>query len=218
MSVAPKSKLAPDAPWSYPVCSAAWPSAELKSTFYSPRRRQAIRGRLPVLIVVGLVACATGEAANAPAPSIQAATWIQRKVHLDFGYAPLVISEAGPWQEVSCDRLYDEVKSALVQLGARESDLQVDQRGCYGARGLRSDDVVFSVLAPGKMAGGEWAEAHWETAALKGNCAFLEYVALKVLPLLSARNVQHLSKGDCDSQAVGLRADVLMPAQSATAP
>jgi hypothetical protein len=38
------------------------------------------------------------------------------------------------------------------------------------------------------------------------------------LPLLSARNVQHLSKDDCDSQAVGLRADVLMPAQSATAP
>lgn len=174
-----------------------------------------MNGRLPVLLIAfSVIAWSLGAAADVPA------AWTRHRVHLDYGHPPVVISEAGPWDEASCDQLYDEVRAAMVQLGARRSDFDVDERGCYGTRGLRSEDIKFSVLAPADRAvhaTGETAGAYWKTAELTGNCTFLEYLASKVLPLVSARNVVVLSRADCERLGVGVRAEVLVPMPGSTA-
>ena len=173
---------------------------------------------LSLILAIGLLTCAVNAVAATPDGSA-VAVWTRHRVHLQFGYGPAVISESGPWQQQSCDRLYDEVKLALLQLGARVSDLDFDQRGCYGSRAVRGDDVTFSVLTPVRNVAVDSEPAHWQSAELKGNCAFLEYMAKKVLPLTSARDVQRISKSDCDNHGIGLRARILMPTQQvASAP
>jgi len=109
----------------------------------------------------------------------------------------------------------------LVQLGARASDLDLDQRGCPAPSGAARVDVTFSVLVPtnemGKSVEGAPVEAQWQTVQLRGaGCDFLDRVNKEILPLFSTRSARLISKDDChklndDGLHVGLRAEVLKP-------
>ena len=91
--------------------------------------------------------------------SIQAAAWMPRKLHLALNY--------GNWP---CGLLRDWVKSLLLQLGARPSDLDVSVRQCF-PNGLEGVEATFWVLAPidgdGKSAGGESFDARWEVVQIR---------------------------------------------------
>src|SRR3984885_14455646 len=102
--------------------------------------------RTPLLILiaaVGLIGAVTAAAAD----STQTAVWTQRKL-LHFVHPAVINSETGEWTDISCDQIYDNVNFVLRQLGARASDIVVDQRPCHTSGLLRSIDVTFSVLAP----------------------------------------------------------------------
>jgi hypothetical protein len=177
-----------------------------------------MRAQLLILIAaIGLVGSVT-----AAADSTQSATWTQRKL-LGFSpppnYAPGV-GYASNAHFISCDEIIDRVQFILVQLGARPDDITVDQRDCRrGQATVRSVDVKFSVLAPADSpanpAAGAPVEAHWQTIELGGSdvglgdCAFLKYVTLKILPLFSTRNVKLIPPDVCAKVGVGLRAEVL---------
>jgi hypothetical protein len=171
--------------------------------------------RTPLLILIaaaGLVVAAT-----AAADSTQTAVWTQRKL-LHFVHPAVINSETGEWTDISCDQIYDNVNFVLRQLGARASDLVIDQRPCHTSGYLRSIDVTFSVLAPteNRVANPSWelVPAQWKTVALRGNCQFLEYVTQKVLPLLSTKDAKYISLHDCNRLGgIGLYAKVLVPAQ-----
>jgi len=141
---------------------------------------------LMLIAAVGLAACATVEPAattpatavpSAPADSSQNAVWLQRKAHVvAFG--------------VPCDVLHDVVKWTLLRLGARASDLDVQERadecnhGPYDEVGIRA---TFSVLAPidntvlahlqerfGRQnAAASVVEANWQTVELVPHGYFL---------------------------------------------
>ncbi|MGC1459239.1 MAG: hypothetical protein WA825_13260 [Steroidobacteraceae bacterium] len=122
-----------------------------------------------------------------------------------------------------CDDLVEYVRFALLSLGAQ--NLHIDQRGCRGPSGpFRSVDATFSVLAPANksdgQASGHTVEARWQTVEIQAetnsdlsNCGHARYVTRKVLPLFSARDVKDISTAVCDKFGVGLRAQVLVPAQ-----
>jgi len=70
------------------------------------------------------------------------------------------------------------------------------------------------VLVPvgAKNVAGAPIETHWATLALQGNCRFLDYVTVKVLPHFTVRNAKRISEADCTRLGIGLYAQVLMPA------
>ena len=172
-----------------------------------------MRTSLLILIAAaGLVGAAT-----AAADSNETAVWTQRKL-LHFIHPPVIDSETGEWKEASCDQLYTTVNFVLRQLGARSSDLVVDERPCYASASLRSIDVTFSVLAPtgNRVINPSWelVPAHWKTVELQGDCRFLQYVTQKVLPLISTKDAKYISMNDCNRLGgIGLYAKVLVPTQ-----
>jgi hypothetical protein len=211
-----------------------------------------MRIQLRMLIAtIAFLASATAAAADtaataAPsgsAQSIRTAVWIPHKLH-NFGVPDVPAEFSG---HVSCDDLVGELRSLLLRLGARASDLQIDYRGCR--RELTLVDATFSVLAPadktGRNAAGTLAEARWQTVELatgNGNapdtlvrsqfpplssdgieirryrtCAYFKYVTNTVLPLFSARDVKVISNAVCDKTGIGLRAQVLEPVQQVAA-
>jgi hypothetical protein len=179
---------------------------------------------LMLIAAIGLVGGAT-----AAADSTQSATWTQRKL-LGFSPPSNYVPANGYLSNthfLSCDELINRVQFMLVQLGARPEDIVVDQRDCRrGGVTVKSIDVTFSVLAPtdntGKPAGVP-VEAHWQTVQLGGpdvqlgDCAFLEYATLKILPLFSTRNVKLIPPRVCAKVGVGLRAEVLKAPQEQAA-
>jgi hypothetical protein len=176
---------------------------------------------LMLIAAIGLV----GSAAVA-ADSTQTATWTQRKL-LRFSPPSNYVPANGYLSNthfLSCDELIDRMNFLLSQLGAR--DIVVDQRDCRrGGVELRSIDVTFSVLAPTddthKPAAGAPTpvEAYWQTVELGGtdvqlgDCAFLRYATIKILPLFATRNVKLIPTEVCAKVGVGLRAQVLKPPQ-----
>ena len=188
--------------------------------------------RIPLIMLIatiGLITSMTAAAADTIATTAtpsdaaqptQAAVWTTRALH-SFGLP------------ASCDGLVEELRVLLLQLGARASDLHVDQHGCRGELNFvtATVDATFSVLLPldktGKNEAGT-SEASWQVVELTKNtdrptmtpvhhvnyrdCAELEYVTKTVLPLFAARDVKLISKALCDKTGVGLRAQVLMPA------
>jgi hypothetical protein len=181
---------------------------------------------LMLIAALGLVGSATAAAAATAADSTQSATWTQRKL-LRFSPPSNYVPANGYLSNthfMSCDELIDRVKFVLLQLGARPDDILVDQRDCRrGGVEVRSVDVTFSVLAPtdsaGRPAAGPPIEARWQTVRLGGadvqlgDCAFLKYVTLKVLPLFSTRNVKLIPTHVCANVGVGLSAQVLKAPQ-----
>ena len=183
------------------------------------------------LVAAALVGSVTAKAADpfvvsAVASEVldsnQGAVW-ERRTLLKFTHPLTINSETQGWREVSCDQIYNSVRDLLLQLGARASDMTVDERACYAYSRVRSIDVRFSVLAPsgstrGNIAGPA-AEARWETVAMKGNCPYLQYITKTVLPLFSTRNVKLISTADCARFGVGLYAQVLKaPGQPVVSP
>ncbi len=191
-----------------------------------------MRTRLLMLIAtIGLVTAATMAAAAVPATaadSTQSATWTQRKL-LRFSPPSNYVPPNGYLSNthfLSCDELIDRMKFLLSQLGAR--DMVVDQRDCRrGGVLVRSLDVTFSVLTPTddtlKAGTGAPVEAHWRTVELGGadvglgDCAFLRYATIKILPLFSAKDVKLIPTEVCAKVGVGLRAQVLAPTQQLAA-
>jgi hypothetical protein len=184
---------------------------------------------LMFIAAMGLVGSAMAQApAAAPAaPSTatdsgQPATWTQRRL-LQFSPPPDYVPANGYETNthfISCDELIDRVTFVLLQLGARAGDFVVDQRDCRrGGPTARSIDVTFSALTPindaGAKAAGAPVEAHWHTVQLGGaamgigDCAFLRYATVKILPLFATREVKLISSADCARLGVGLRAQVL---------
>jgi hypothetical protein len=184
-----------------------------------------MRIQLPMLIatiaVISSAAAAAAETATSvapfgPAQASQTAVWTTRTLHNFGGFSD------------SCDALVEELRVLLLELGARASDLYIDQHGCR--REVTLIDATFSVLMPVDKAGKNEAgtlEAGWQILELKTNlerptmtpvhhiiyrnCAGLEYVTKTVLPLFAARDVKLISKAICDKTGVGLRAEVLTP-------
>ena len=170
----------------------------------------------------------TAASSGPPQPS-QGAVWMTRKLQ-KFGI-PNVASTA---MDASCDGLADELRFLLLQLGARASDLRIDERGCRDD--LKLVDATFSVVAPAdKTAGnvaGTLTEARWQIVefrtgkadrpasvrnrshqTLYRNCTYLGYVTKVVLPLFFSRAVTVISPAVCDKTDVGLRAEILIPTQ-----
>jgi hypothetical protein len=149
--------------------------------------------------------------AGAPSPiadPTEVAIWVPRKL-AHFTHPP---------QIVSCDALYEETSLVLKELGARPSDLVVDQRDCHVHWAYQSVDATFAVLVPADMTAKDAADtlvkAHWRLVRMTGDCQFLEYITEKLLPLFAARNVSEMSIEDCARNGgIGLRAEMLMPLQ-----
>jgi hypothetical protein len=173
---------------------------------------------LMFIAAIGLV----GSAAAADLP--QSATWTPRKL-LRFSPPSNYVPANGYLSNthfLSCDELIDRMNFLLSQLGAR--DIVVDQRDCRrGGVELRSIDATFSVLAPTddthKPAAGAATpvEAHWQTVELGGaevglgDCAFLKYATIKILPLFATKDVKLIPTEVCAKVGVGLRAQLLKP-------
>ncbi|MGH8138732.1 MAG: hypothetical protein ACREVV_11130 [Steroidobacteraceae bacterium] len=163
------------------------------------------------------VAAAEGSSAGEEA---QSGIWKQKE--LTFVYQ-------GFTAKYSCDGLRDEVRRALLQLGADKKDLQVRETGCTSGFG-RPDPfpgvrVKMNVLEP--AAGGTddkqpSVQAHWKPVDLKlrdtyvtdsGECELVDEIRRKILPLFATRNVSY--RTDCiphQASAVGpsLKLEVLM--------
>jgi hypothetical protein len=178
---------------------------------------------LMLLASFGLLASAAAAAA-APVDLTQPATWTQRKLR-DFSPPSDYIPANGYLSNthfLSCDELIDRTRFLLQQLGAR--NIVVDQRDCRREGVMvRSLDVTFSVLAPidgsAKSATGAPVDAQWKTIEMGGadvqigDCAFLKYAAIKILPLFATRDVKLIPEADCARLGIGLRAQVLKPTQ-----
>jgi hypothetical protein len=187
--------------------------------------------RVPTLVFASigflLPAAAMADAPSTAAPPpiaaakpVQAAAW-----------QPRTLKNFGTYGTASCDDLEEKVTSVLLQFGARGSDLHVDQSGCVvtpeGAVGFRSVDATFSVLVPtdkiGNNTRGALVGAQWQTVELRpgrpniAGCDYLEYVTKKVLPLFSFQDAKEVPRATCDKIGVGLRAQVLKPAQQSAA-
>jgi len=160
------------------------------------------------------------------ADSSQSAVWAPRKLHFVY---------MGFTTHYSCDGLLDNVRSALLQLGARASDLQAHEYGCTRGIGRPEPfpgvDATFSVLEPaGEKTSNAPVEARWQTVELKlgatsleqaGQCELLEQIQQKILPLFTTRNLEF--KEDCiphqlTVSGATLRVQVLEPMQKPVQP
>ena len=176
--------------------------------------------RLMLIATIGLVAIAAEPASAAGTPfasgsadANESAVWTDRKL---LQFSPPAYN-GGPAN--SCDQIIDRLKSVLLRLGARARDLNVDAGRCYAIPGL-GVDVSFSVLVPAgstaRNAAAPSAEARWQLVQLKPldpllDCAYLEYVTTKVLPLFSTREVKLIPRAECGKYGIGLSAQVLKP-------
>jgi hypothetical protein len=155
---------------------------------------------LAVIAVGGGVAGAASPAS--PATDVQTARWVAKQLRFTY---------MGFTTHYSCDGLSDQVRSVLLQLGARPRDLKVHPVGCVRNLGRPepspSVEANFSVLEPiaGKgaaSAGGASLAAHWRTVDVMlarsaldqaGQCELLEQVRQRIVPLFSTRNVRFRS-------------------------
>jgi hypothetical protein len=157
----------------------------------------------------------------------QAAAWMPRK--LRFVYM-------GFTTHYSCDGLSDNLRTVLLQLGARERDLELQPYGCTRGFGKPEPfpgvDMTFFVLEPvrqGAAAGMPIVQAEWKSVELElgrnnlehaGQCELLEQIRQKILPLFTARNLDFRDNCIPHQLTAGgatLRVEVLKPAQAPAA-
>lgn len=171
---------------------------------------------LGLISSAAVIADTPSVAASPPdgAAALEVATW-----------QPRTLKDFGTIDTASCDGLVAHVRFVLLQLGAR--DLHIDQRGCTDVThnsfivAFRSVDATFSVLTPANKsdgkARGDIVEARWQTVEMHPGdmegCGYLKYVTQRVVPLFATREVKLISDAACNKTDVGLRAQVLMPAQ-----
>jgi len=154
----------------------------------------------------------------------QSAVWAQKQFKFIY---------QGFTTKYSCDGLHDKMRTILLQLGARKSDLKISDWGCAGRSGVPDHfpgvAVKMSVLVPANGAAAPGSEpalpSHWKAVTLKldssslseaGECELIEQVKQQVLPLFSTRNVD--LKNTCVPHQLTpggtlLKADVLAPDQ-----
>jgi hypothetical protein len=203
-------------------------------------KRLASSAALLFAFAAALSGTATG-AAPVPgdaAPAVgtpQAAQWVQRKI--DFTYL-------GFTTHYSCEGLVDKVRTVLLVLGARKSDMNVHEAACTARVGepvpFPTVTGTFYVLepvgpagvAPGQAEGASAAPgivaARWEPVNVRfdypgldmsGQCELLEQVKQRILPLFPARNVQFQSlcvPHQLFSGGTSLKVEVLMPDKGAS--
>ena len=205
-------------------------------------RGRTIRERaaaLPLLLsaVVALTAgMSLARAEDAPGaaartnPNPVAARWMTKKINFVY---------LGFTAHYSCDGLFDKVRPVLLQLGARQQDMRVYQRGCTAQLG-RPDPFpglagTFSVLEPATAgaapgaSSGEDVAAHWQHVRVKvgypgvdtaGQCELIEQIKQHILPLFTTQNVQYRASCIPHDLQLGtvLEADVLKPDTKPGAP
>jgi hypothetical protein len=177
-------------------------------------------------------AVAQGTNAAPPADTSLGAHWVQKKIFFVY---------QGLQTYYSCEGLIDQMRKVLLQLGARNSDLELHETGC--TLGFNQPTVssgvagTISVLEPIQLAHGSIANAapgtvtanaapmtaHWQPTQVhldrpgrdaNGQCELLQQVKLRVLPLFTTRNVQFQSVCSPRQLIVGntiLRLEVLAP-------
>jgi len=137
----------------------------------------------------------------------------------------------------SCDGLADKMRSIVLQLGARSSDLKVREIPCSGSPGRPTEfpgvTVNMNVLTPWDAASANAAAtpvpAHWKLVEIStdrdplreaGDCELIEQVKTRVLPLFTTRNVEYRSTCIPHELQIGgtvLKAEVLIADESQTA-
>ncbi len=183
------------------------------------------RFSVPRIILLGLTAGMLGVAQPGAAADDHREVAVWTPHELRFVYM-------GFTTHYSCDGLRENIKSVLLQLGARESDLRVRSFGCTRGLGVPepAPGVIanFSSLVPSQehattRTATPAVAAEWRTAELKlgkgalehaGQCELIEQVRQKVLPLFTFRNLDFRS--DCfphqlTISGARLRVDVLKP-------
>ena len=149
----------------------------------------------------------------------RSAAWTQQK----FRFTVL-----GFQTRYSCFGLHDTIRRILLDLGARRSDLEVDEVDC-GLRRPPSIEASFWVLEPiapdaPKVLNGAVATvtAHFQEVEVRfgrggleiSACELAHQVVRQIVPYFTARNARF--DPDCVENQIGtaafaLRADVLMP-------
>ncbi|HTV77389.1 MAG TPA: hypothetical protein VMF03_03985 [Steroidobacteraceae bacterium] len=186
-----------------------------------------LTGALIAAALSGSGAVRAADTPGVPALSVAppAAHWVERK--LDFTYM-------GFTTHYSCDGLRDNVRDALLALGARRKDLHIQETGCTRLEGAPEPfpGVVahFFVLVPvtpddiGKVGATGTQPTQWHTVDLahqyqfrfdQGQCELLEQLKQKALPLFTTRNLMYHSSCVPHEVTPGdlqFRVDVLKPA------
>lgn len=177
--------------------------------------------RIAVLTFTLTAAVALGTpVASAQGPgSAQTAAWTQQK----FRFAAL-----GFQSRYTCYGLRTYIRQILVELGAREDDLNVHEVSC-SRRHPASVAASFWMLEPVPGARANAVPAHWETVRIRfggtagvggglgpdlGGCELAHQAMQQILPYFTARNAAF--DPDCNEHHfIGneyvLRADVLKP-------
>lgn len=150
------------------------------------------------------IGCGAASAADAPSPtaSAQPARWVRKEIRFTY---------QGFTTHYSCEGLLGQVRTVLLQLGARPGDMKVSSFGCVRGLGRPEPNPsvrgTFYVLEPlteqeSGRAGAEAVAAHWQTVNVRlsrslvdeaGQCELLEQVKERILPLFSVRNVKFSS-------------------------
>jgi hypothetical protein len=156
------------------------------------------------LIGSALAAATLLLAAQAPASGAESAVWVKKKMHFIFqGFTAVY----------SCEGLEDDMRTVLLQLGARQSDMKLQQINCGSGFNLPEPNPgltgTFYVLEPASSAAGDNAQpgagavqAQWQTVNVRltrdarlqaGQCELIDQVKAKILPLFPARDVKFQS-------------------------
>jgi hypothetical protein len=170
---------------------------------------------------LGLALLALGPVCVDAAHSSETAVWTPRKV--SFAYM-------GVTTHYSCEGLLENVRSVLLQLGARAEDLHVRPSGCLRGTGpeqFPGVDATFFVLAPPAVpnAAGRPVEVSWQPVDImlgatslerSGNCELLEQIRKSILPLFTTRNLEFTQNCFPHQLTLGgtrLHVEVLKPVQ-----
>ncbi len=182
--------------------------------------RRAVIAALSTL-AMAVMACSAAGAADAQ--SAQPAQWVQKKINFVY---------MGFTSHYSCDGLRDDVRTILLELGARKEGLDVHEIGCTQFEGVPEPNPgvagTFYVLEPvsqdqAASSPSTIVPAHWETVDVRlsrsvrvqaGHCELIEQVKQRILPLFNTRNVQYQSNcipHEFTIPGAVLKAEVLRP-------
>ena len=155
--------------------------------------RSIARRSAAAVLASSLLLSSVGASKDQPTTTAPiAAKWAPRKIHFMYSADPL----SSTTTFYSCDKLQDQVKAMLRQLGAQ--DEVVKPFGCItngGPEKFPGVDATFSVLEPAGSADEGSAspksvEAHWDkvTFTPDTSCALIRQVKDRILPLFTTRN------------------------------
>lgn len=191
-------------------------------------RHTARAAQLPSrLLGSALAALCLVFASQTPASGAESAVWVKKKILFVY---------QGFTTQYSCEGLKETMRDVLLQLGARKSDMKINETGCALGFNVPSPSPgvsgTFYVLEPASSASssggsghaGATVNAEWQSVTVNiarggreesGRCELLEQVKKKVLPLFEARDVKFQSDCFPNQVTIGrtmLQAQLLKPA------